>query len=98
MMAVGFDGELYLLATAEGGRKTPLASGYRSIVRFGAEDSQPPFGVEITFDAPAVLDPGESAEVHFWCWGWKESEPAPPSGTRIFLYEGAQMVGRGSVR
>jgi hypothetical protein len=35
--------------------ETPLASGHRSIVRFGEADSEPAWGVEITFDAPASL-------------------------------------------
>jgi translation elongation factor EF-Tu-like GTPase len=91
---VGFDGELRLLTTAEGGRETPLASGYRSIV---AEDTAPAWGVEITFDASsAALAPRESAGVHLWSWAWDESDAALPVGTRFFLYEGARLVGTGN--
>jgi len=97
-VAVRFDGDLRLLTTAEGGRETPLASGYRSLVRFGADDSERAWGVEITFDAPAALAPGESAEVHLWSWAWDESGTAPQVGTRMFLYEGARIVGTGTVR
>jgi len=98
-VAVGLDGELSLLTTAEGGREAPLASGYRSIVRFGAEHTERAWGVAITFDAPATLAPGESADVHLWELGvWDESDAAPPVGTRMFLYEGARLVGIGTVR
>jgi len=96
-VALGFDSELSLLTTAEGGRETPLVSGYRSIVRLGAEESEPAWGIEITFDAPAALAPGESADVHLWSWAWDESDAAPPVGTRLFLYEGARLVGTGTV-
>ena len=67
-MSVTFDAEVHLLGTAEGGRQTPLASGYRSLVRLGQADSEPAWGVEITFDEPASLAPGESAVVHFRSW------------------------------
>jgi translation elongation factor EF-Tu-like GTPase len=97
-VAARFDGELRLLTAAEGGRETPLASGYRSIIRFGTEDGEPAWGVEITFDAPAVIAPGESAEVHLWSWAWGEADSTPTSGTRMFVYEGAQLVATGTIR
>lgn len=93
-----FGAELHLLSTAEGGRETPLVSGYRSVVRFGAENNEPPFGVEITFDAPPSVAPGTAADVRLRCWAWAESDPAPEPGTRLLLYEGARLVAIGTVR
>lgn len=97
-MSVTFGAELHLLGAAEGGRQTPLVSGYRSVVRFGKADSEPAWGVEIMFEAPASLAPGESAAVHVRTFAWNESDPAPPPGTAIFLYEGARLVGTGAVQ
>jgi len=86
------------MTTATGGRQTPLASAYRSIVRFGSDDNEPAWGVEITFDTPAALAPGESGEVHLWSWAWDKNDRPPPARTRMFLYEGARLVATGTVR
>jgi hypothetical protein len=56
MMATTFNAELRLLAAADGGREAPLRSGYRSIARLGEDEEL--WGVEITFDAPAMLAAG----------------------------------------
>jgi translation elongation factor EF-Tu-like GTPase len=95
---VEFEGQLHLLTTEAGGRETSLVSGWRPIVRFGAAESEPAWGVEITFDVPAALAPGESAAVQLRSWAWPETDPAPQPGTRMFFYEGARMVGTGTVR
>ena len=92
-----FDGEVRLLRTDEGGRETPLLTGYRSLVRVGAE-SEPMWGVEITFDAPPSIAPGASAIVHFRRWAQDEEDATPPPGTPLFVYEGNQLVGTGKVR
>jgi hypothetical protein len=92
-MATTFRAELRLLATADDGRETPLRSGYRSIARLGDEEEL--WGVEVTFDAPAALAPGASALVTVMAW----ADPQTPSaGTTIQLYEGARLVGTGTVR
>jgi translation elongation factor EF-Tu-like GTPase len=93
-VATAFHADLRLLSAAEGGRETPLRSGYRSIVRFGEVDSEA-WGVEITFDTQAELAPGESALVHMRSWA---DPPFPATGTAIRLYEGQQVVGIGTVR
>jgi translation elongation factor EF-Tu-like GTPase len=95
---VTFAAELHLLSTTEGGRETPLASGYRSIVRFGTEDGEPAWGVEITFDTPGSIAPGASAHVRLRSWAWDEFDPAPNAGTRLFLYEARRLVGTGVAR
>jgi translation elongation factor EF-Tu-like GTPase len=91
-MSTTFNAELRLLTAADGGRETPLRSGYRSIARLG--DDEELWGVEITFDAPEIA-PGESAVVSLMAW----ADPQTPSaGTTIHVYEGAQLVGTGTVR
>src|SRR5207249_3281337 len=42
-----FNAELHLRPAAEGGRATPMRSGYRSHLRPGAEDREPSWGVQI---------------------------------------------------
>jgi translation elongation factor EF-Tu-like GTPase len=92
-MHTTFNAELRLLTATEEGRETPLRSGYRSIARLG--DDEELWGVEITFDAPAMLAPGESAVVRLMAW----VDPQTPSaGTTIQVYEGARLVGVGTVR
>ena len=92
-MATTFKAELHLLPPAEGGRETPLRSGYRSIAQLGADEEL--WGVEITFDAPTMLAPGETAAVSFRAW----ADPQTPSaGTAIQVYEGVRLVGTGTVR
>ena len=93
-VATEFDANLRLLPTVEGGRERALRPGYRSIVRFGEADSEA-WGAEITFDAQAELAPGESAVVHIQAWA---DPPRPKAGTAIRLYEGARLVGAGTVR
>jgi len=85
-----------LVATDEGGRSTPLRSGYRAIVRVGKAEAEPAWGVEMTLDDPtSQLAPGESRVVRLSAW----ADPPPPSvGTAIYLYEGAKLDGRGVVR
>lgn len=92
-MATTFSAELRLLPSADGGRETPLSSGYRSVVRLGEDEEL--WGVEITFDAPTALAPGESAVVSLMAWADPQT---PNTGTAIHLYEGARLVGTGIVR
>ena len=92
-MATTFNAELRLLPTVEGGRETPLRSGYRSIARLG--DTEELWGVEITFAAPTMLAPGESAAVTLRAWADPQT---PSSGTAIQVYEGVRLVGTGTVR
>lgn len=96
-VAVAFDADLQLLSTAEGGRETSLRSGYRSVARLGPDDDAALWGVEITFDAPDELRPGEAASVHVSAWAWPDDDPPPPAGTAFGVYEGARLVGRAVV-
>jgi hypothetical protein len=49
-----------------GGSRTPLPSGYRSSACLG--DDEELWGVEIAFDAPAMLAPGQTAVVSLMAW------------------------------
>ena len=93
-MATEFDADLRLLPTASGGRVTAMQSGYRSIVRLGGAEGEA-WGVEITVGGRAKLAPGESAHVQMRAWA---DLPRPTPGTVIWLYEGARLVGTGTVR
>lgn len=61
--------ELRLLPTNEGGRSSPLESGYRSLARF--EGSPSDFGFEVELDADR-LAPGESATGRLSFWAVEE--------------------------
>jgi hypothetical protein len=42
-----FDVDLRLLRESYGGRSTPMRSGYRSLMRFGDSEAEPPWGVQL---------------------------------------------------
>jgi hypothetical protein len=91
-MATTFKAEFRLLPTADGGRETPLRPGYRSTARLGDDDEF--WGIEITFDKPQMLAPGEATTVSLMAWA---NPNAPAAGTVIKVYEGARLVGTGTV-
>jgi hypothetical protein len=94
-VATEFDVNLQLLSTDDGGRETALRPGYRSIVRFGEADSETEaWSVEITLHGKAELAPGEAAVAHMHAWA---DLPPPRPGTAVRLYEGARLVGAGTV-
>jgi elongation factor Tu len=83
------EGELYVLSAAEGGRRTPFASGYRPQFFFGATD------VTGTLDLPdgASATPGARARIAFLLDHPIGLEP----GMRFALREGKKTVGAGIV-
>lgn len=93
-MASEFEAELRLLTESEGGRAGPIRSGYRGLVRFGSSTAEPPWGVQIDFVADS-LQPGGAAAVRISTW----ADPSPVSpGTQIWLFEGGQLVGEGTIK
>jgi elongation factor Tu len=83
--------ELFLMATAEGGRTKPIRSGYRPQMFVGATD------VTATLELPpeqlAGLSPGAHATV-----GFTLSKPiALEPGVRFALREGGRTIGAGLV-
>ena len=95
-MAAAFRADLTLLTPDEGGRRTPIRSGYRSMMRFGSKSSDPPWGVTITFSQPVRLKPGDEAEVHVATWA--DDEPVVTPGMTIYVCEGSRIVGTGTIK
>jgi hypothetical protein len=89
--------DLHLLGAREGGRVAkPIRSGYRALARFRQDDDLHwAVGVTITFAAPPVLAPGDSAVVRLTTW----TDPPPlVDGAAIRLYDGTQLIATGTVR
>jgi elongation factor Tu len=80
--------EVFLLSTAEGGRKTPCASGYTPQFYFGASDVPGKLLL-----AERVLAPGDRAEVEFELG----HAVALEAGMRFAMREGGRTVGAGIV-
>jgi elongation factor Tu len=86
-----------LLATIEGGRITPISSGYRSLLRF--EGAEVDFGFELEFDrgiGTGSLAPGETASVGVSFWATSELPSLHP-GQKFEIREGTRIVGHGRV-
>jgi hypothetical protein len=64
-------------------------------MRFGTSDADPPWGVQLDFDADE-LRPGEVAMVRVSTWA--DDDPPISAGTSVWLYEGARLVGTGTIR
>jgi elongation factor Tu len=87
-----FSARLTLLEASEGGRSSPVGSGYRSVCRFdGATDL---YGVELAI--PADLAPGETGDVEARVWAG-ESLPDLQVGHGIEVLEGHKVVARGAL-
>lgn len=84
---------LRLLRWDEGGRSSPIESGYRSLARF--ESSESDFGFELHLDA-GRLAPGESVTGRLMLWAVEEL-PALAAGLPFELREGTRVVGHGTV-
>jgi translation elongation factor EF-Tu-like GTPase len=86
------EAELRLLAKADGGRETPMKSGYRSLVSFGRKEDTK-WGVQVDFGLPHEIRPGDVAHVRLTLWA--DRSPDAPPGTALYLFEGTHLVGRG---
>lgn len=84
---------LSILAAAEGGRTTPIVSGYRSLARF--EGTEVDLGFELELEAES-LAPGErgTGRLSFWA---VEEVPDLSVGQNFELREGARVVGQGTI-
>lgn len=84
---------LRLLTRREGGRSTPIASGYRSTARFDGAELE--YGFELELDG-GQLGPGEvgTGRLSFWA---VEELPELSAGESFELREGARVVGHGTV-
>lgn len=84
---------LRLLPPNEGGRSSPIESGYRSQARF--EGNEIDYGFELDLDAEH-LRPGESGTGRLSFWAVEEL-PELSAGESFELREGARVVGRGTI-
>jgi hypothetical protein len=85
--------ELRLRPTNEGGRSTPILSGYRSLVRF--QNSAVDLGFELELEGENIA-PGQSGVgiLSFWAGG---EQPEVFDSESFELREGARVVGYGTV-
>lgn len=84
---------IQLLPSDEGGRRSALRSGYRSLLRF--EDSEQDFGFELTLDSDS-LSPGQSGSGTISMWA-EEALPELSAGQRFEVKEGNRVVGDGVI-
>ena len=83
--------KLRLLPVEEGGRKTAIRSGYRSLIRFHGSDTD--FGFQLDLDA-GELAPGDSGygELSFWA---AVELPSIKDIDEFEIREGSRVVGYG---
>lgn len=84
---------LRLLPLSEGGRSSPIESGYRSLARF--EGTENDFGFELDLDLER-LAPGESGTGRLSFWAVEEL-PELSVAQSFEVREGARVVGQGTV-
>jgi elongation factor Tu len=84
--------DLRLLSEDDGGRSTPIASGYRSAVRFAGVDLDYGFELELKAD----LAPGDSGTGRLSFWAVDEL-PNLFIGQQFELREGRRIIGHGTV-
>jgi translation elongation factor EF-Tu-like GTPase len=85
---------LRLTPSSEGGRKTPLRTGYRANWRLGKDDVQA--GAPITIEDREWLEPGAEAVVRLHPM-FPEYWESVVAGARITMYEGSRRVGTATV-
>ncbi|WP_290051998.1 hypothetical protein [Amycolatopsis solani] len=83
---------LRLLTTEQGGRRTPITSGYRSHWAFPPDHHPDRHDGPVTLDAVRTLAPGEEAMVRLHPLVPDLWPPLIP-GLRLTMYEGARVVG-----
>ncbi len=84
---------LQLLPSSEGGRSTPMQSGYRSLIRF--ERGEVDFGFELMLDSHE-LAPGAAGTGTLALWA-KDALPELTPGLRFEVREGTRIVGHGTL-
>jgi len=87
---------LRLLTTAQGGRHTPIYSGYRSHWAFPPGFRQEGHDAPLTLELTITLAPGEEAMVRLHPIApdlWPQVAP----GLRLSMFEGARLVGLADV-
>jgi hypothetical protein len=85
-----FAADLTLLPTREGGRRTAIGSGYRSIIRLMGTSQD--FGMELRCDHN--IEPGATGQVEVTVWAG-DLFPTVKAGDAFEIREGPTVVGRG---
>lgn len=89
-----FNSKIVLLSTKIGGRKSPISSGYRSLLRFRNLDID--FGFELTLQSGISLAPGSTGSATISIWG-TDDLPSIEPGLGFEIREGSVVVGHGEV-
>jgi elongation factor Tu len=88
-LRTGFTARVYLLSTKEGGRRTPVATGYRPQFYLRTADVVG----DMDFGAAGAARPGETVEVQV-----ELGRPTPVEpGLGFAIREGGRTVGAGTV-
>lgn len=87
---------LRLLATGQGGRRTPIHSGYRSHWAFPPDLASEHHDAPLTLETVTALAPGEEAMVRLHPLVSDLWPPVVP-GLRLSMHEGPRIVGLADV-
>lgn len=89
-----FNAKIHLFETVDGGRGTPLESGYRSLLQFS--DSEIQIGFELQMKS-GPINPGQAGVGVVRVWVEEGFDP-PPEGKMFDILEGNRKVGYGIAR
>jgi len=89
-----------MLPTSEGGRRSPVRSGFRPLCHFGSASAQPVGLCELELTGREQLEPGGSAEgvLQFDVVHRDLLRELVKPGVSIMLGDGPRIVGRAVVR
>ncbi|NML11023.1 hypothetical protein HHL08_12850 [Sphingobium sp. AR-3-1] len=97
--AILIQASIYLLTSAEGGRRTPLRgeSSYRPNHNFRGPDNSRMCVGAIDLAEGEEIAPGETIERDIIMWIWPEINDLIQPGREWLIQEGAQVVGHGTI-
>jgi elongation factor Tu len=91
-----FIAQLHYLSTAEGGRKTPVFSGYRPQLKFDFSEIQTT-GIQ-NFINQEMVYPGETVEAEIWVLCKDIMIHTLKVGMQFEFREGARQIGVGTIK
>ena len=89
-----FEAEISFLLTTEGGRTTPVASGYRSLHDFGNGEL---YGAQHEYPGHEWVHPGETVVARLWIFFPDSLGANLRQGTEFSVQEGPRVVGQGRI-
>jgi translation elongation factor EF-Tu-like GTPase len=92
-MTQHIEAEIHYLAREEGGRHTPVGSGYRGQFYYDGRD----WDAVQTFIGKDCVDPGDDARATIWFVSPELHRGKVAVGMRFAIREGARTVARGIV-